>query len=239
MRLPKPKYPKFPTHLTLPPEERPVRVTAFLENVMSRSGHGGRSKLLKQWDCIVEYPDGTPGRCKYERKGPAWHVFTYLRNDDGLRPHISEGKYLAVVTRTEPMPNTPDAIDGKGKELAETAFWRAVEQERRNWFARATPTESHIPNPRTFRMSAGRAKQIGGKYALCLKIGDALLPMSAIVDTLPEACDLWRKRPDSHNVVVGCCCRLDRNWQLCELNPLTKEGHPKRGDNGSESGGKP
>ncbi len=252
MRLSKrfkhPNYPKFPTHLTLPEDQRPVRATAFLQSAINRSGQGnpnsqaGRSRLLKQHDCPVEYPDCSQGWCRYERKGPHWHVFTFYRGVDdkpaqaGQTGPANPGEWLSVVTRTEPMANTPEAMEAKSKELTEVAFWRAVEQERKNWFARATSTEGHIPHPRTFRMEAVRAKQIGGKYALCLKIGDALLPMSAIVDTLHEACGMWRERPDKHNVAVACCSRLDRNWQLCELNPLTKEGHPKRGGNPASGG---
>ena len=207
----------FPTDLTLtpPPEQAlPARTT--------------KSKLLKGLDCLVEYPDGTAGICQYERMGPAYHSFTFQRGEK-KRP-------LSHLWSLDRIANTPAAIGAKCSELAESAFWRAVEYERRDWFARATigTGSSRTVDHRTYRMDLRRAKAIGGKYALCVAVGIGLVPYSAIQDTLKEACQAWKD--GKQHLVVACCSRLDRNWQLCELNPLTKEGHPKREDSKSGVG---
>ena len=203
----------FPADLTLtPPPEHTPPTTA----------RSTRSKLLKALDCTVQYPDGTAGICQYERMGPAYHSFTFQRGQKN-RP-------LSHLWSLDRIANTPEAIGAKCSELSETAFWRAVEYERRDWFARATigAGSNRTVNYHTYRMDLRRAKAIGGKYALCVAVGTGLVPYSGILDTMKEACQAWKD--GKQHLVVACCSRLDRNWQLCELNPLTKEGHPKRED---------
>ena len=181
-----------------------------------------RKPLLKALDCAVDYPDGASGLCHYDRLGPAYHSFTFTRGED-KRP-------LSHLFGIERIANTEESIAAKCQDLAQAAFWRAVEQERRDWFARATlkAGSSRTVDPHTFRMSTFRAKALGGKYSLCVPVGTALVPASPTYDTLREACNTWEN--NHRHLVVGCCSRLDRNWQLPHLNPLVKQGHPKRGD---------
>ena len=207
----------FPNDLILspPPEHQTPAAT-------------GRSRLLKALDCSVEYPDGEGGTCHYDRLGPAYHSFTFTRGEQ-KRP-------LSHLWSIERIANTEEAITTKCQDLAESAFWRAVEQERRDWFSRATLKAGSLRtvDPRTFRMSTFRARAMGGKYSLCVQIGTALVPASPTYDTLKEACHAWEN--NHRHLVVGCCSRLDRNWQLPRLNPLVKQGHPRWGDTISATG---
>lgn len=201
----------FPNDLTLsPPPEHTTPATR------------ARKPLLKALDCTVEYLDGEGGQCHYDRLGPAYHSFTFTRGEE-KRP-------LSHLWSIERIANVPEAIATKCQDLAQAAFWRAVEQERKDWFARATlkADSSRTVDPRSFRMNTFRARSLGGKYSLCVPVGTALVPASPTYDTLREACNAWEN--NHRHLVVGCCSRLDRNWQLPRLNPLVKQGHPRRGD---------
>ena len=201
----------FPNDLTLvPPPEHTTPATR------------ARKPLLKALDCAVEYPDGESGTCHYDRLGPAYHSFTFTRGEQ-KRP-------LSHLWSIERVANTQEAITAKCQDLAQAAFWRAVEQERRDWFARATlkAGSTRTVDRRAIRLSTFRARAMGGKYSLCVPVGTALVPASPTYDTLREACNAWES--NHRHLVVGCCSRLDRNWQLPRLNPLVKLGHPKRDD---------
>jgi hypothetical protein len=190
----------FPRGLTLPEAQR---------HAVSRS------HLLKAHSCAVSYPDGADGAVAYERLGPACHRFEF---------RYSNGAILSRRYLTRPLGNTPADIEAKAREMAESAFLEAIEHERRDYFARVSePTDgSRRKNPLRYQVKPAEAKQHGGRYALCLLIGTRLVRMSATVKTIAEANDLWQKRGDP-NLVVACCNRLDRKWEVPRYNPLHKQ----------------
>lgn len=110
-------------------------------------------------------------------------------------------------------------------ELTSAAFADAFALDRREYFARASEGMGRIWLPERFQMTAARAKEIGGRYALCIPIGDAserFLPLSNIFDTMEAANAAWRERGDTR-LVVACGNRLDRCWGRPRLNPLYAE----------------
>ncbi len=78
-----------------------------------------------------------------------------------------------------------------------------------------------------YRLKAGEAKKVGGKYALCVRVGRHLVPISDPLDTFALAAAHWGSRKEA-SAVIGCCSRLDRRWELLKYNPLTAHGHPKQ-----------
>jgi hypothetical protein len=201
----------------------------------------GPGQIVRSHRFPVTYLDGQVGTCSYERKGPAWHVFRYAYvyggGEDAL-PHLHW---------TRPLPTTGTdsaaqaaAIEAKGRELAERSFKEAVERERQNYFARASePTDgSRKKDPAKYRMSAKRAKELGGKYALCYRSPQTghLIPLAGpTYEKIEEANDAWREMrahrrardPEISQTVVGCCNRLDRCWELPRYNPFYKEHDPR------------
>jgi hypothetical protein len=174
------------------------------------------SKLLKVHTCSVCFPDGTSGLAAYERLGPAYHRFGYRYHDNAVLPHLYHLK---------PLENTPAAIEAKARELAATSFQEAIRKERQDRFCRVSePTDgSRKKDPGKYQMTAKAAKEQGGKYAVCQKIGSRLLPASSLFDTIEEANDAW-KRLGEDKYVVGCCNRLDRCWETPKYNPMPVEG---------------
>ena len=77
-------------------------------------------------------------------------------------------------------------------------------------------------------MTAGKAKLLGGKYALCVPIGRHLVQHSHTFDTLEEANAAWRECSSKGGLYVACCNRLDRRWELPRYNPLYKDGHSRK-----------
>ncbi len=198
----------FPDYLAHTPAPRPA----------------ARGRLLKTHACSVSFPDGTDGTATYERLGPAYHRFDFRYGDGSAMPR----QHL-----TRPLGNRPADIEAKARELAGVCFREAIEVERRDYFARATePADgSRKKDPSKYRMPAGRAKEIGGKYALCLPFpsGRRYVRLSPALDCFEEAAALWRQRRDGR-CVVACANRLDRCWELPKYNPLLTEGHPRRED---------
>ena len=115
--------------------------------------------------------------------------------------------------------NTPDAITEKARELAASAFAEAIRQEQQNRFRRATPPGETKPDAALFQFSAKRAKQIGGKYSLCRRLGKRLLPDGSLLDTLDEANAAWKERGDLA-LLVACACRWSRRWETPRFNSL-------------------
>jgi hypothetical protein len=208
----------------------------------------GRAQIIRSHRFAVTYPDGRTGTCSYERKAPAWHVFRYTYDmnrgdgEDGTAttalPHVHWSQTLSSAGGDNAAKVA--AIEAKGQELAERSFKEAVERERQNYFARASePTDgSRKKDPSKYRMSAKRAKELGGKYALCHLSPQTghLIPLAGpTYEKIEEANDAWREMrahrrardPEITQTVVGCCNRLDRCWELPRYNPLYKEHDPR------------
>lgn len=206
--------------MTLPVAEDAFELACPQPGCVPRTPKRGR--LIRDLSCPVSYPDGTPGTCRYTRFGPAYHGLDY---DYGSGP----GRRLAHLYSCQRWDNDAAFIEAKCREMAEQAFWRAVEQERKDFFARATLPEwtRRTVSPTGFQMCLRRARALGGRYALCVRVGTRFVPADGpVYDTLKDACEAWRK--GDRNLCVCCCSRLDRNWQLPALNPLVLDGHPRR-----------
>lgn len=196
---------------------------------------GGRTRLLKEHTCAVSYPDGANGICRYVRIGPEWHFFHYRHQgsteaadkdsgDDAITEPCIDNRFLTgspLPTQRvfERMANTPEAIETKSRELAGAAFADAVTHEQKDRFRRATPPGGNKPDSALFQFSAKRAKEIGGRYALCQRVGKRLLPYSALFATLAEANAAWEARGNSC-LTVACACRWTRQWETPRFNPL-------------------
>jgi len=170
-------------------------------------------RLLKEHACAVSYPDGRDGACRYERLGPAYHRFDFTHED---------GTPLAREWRMRPLENSVKAIEHQASELAPLAFATAVERERKEYFCRASESHERKKQPERYQMSAERAKEMAGKYALCRPVGSALLPVSPPFMSLDVVNTAWREVGD-RRLVVACCNRLDRCWELPRYNPLYKD----------------
>ena len=72
---------------------------------------------------------------------------------------------------------------------------------------------SRKANPAKFRMTAGKAKELGGRYALARQIGRRLLRVSDTFATLGEVNAAWLEKGNPA-LFVACCNRLDRCWEI-------------------------
>ena len=187
----------------------------------SRMGSG---PLFKEHCFTVTLPDGTESSCRYDRLGSQYHRFSYAYHDDSPLPRQNVFERLA---------NDAASIEVKGKELAQACFRDAIEQERREYFARASePSDgSRKKRPEKYRMNVKTAKKLGGYYALCHRTQNGLLPFGVAYATLEKA-NAALVETDRLNVVVACCNRLDRCWEEPRFNPLRKDKPEKeeRGD---------
>lgn len=213
--------PSFPRYTTYRPDELEKALRERLPEgalLPTTPTKGGR--LLKECSFTVSFPDGQIGTCAYERLGPVCHRFRYRCHDGDAMPR----QYFL-----RPLQNTMDAIAAKGQELADSCYREAIERERREYFCRASePSDgSRKKRPERYQMRSDRAKELAGRYALCRRLGDSLLPVSESFAELEAVNAAWRERGDQ-SLVVACCCRLDRCWELLKYNPLVAEGHPRR-----------
>ena len=234
-------YPRYTTYPTgelgealrrlNPTDAPPLPVNA--EEMQRGIGVQHRSSpIVKGHDFAATFPDGTEGTCHYERLGPAFHRFDFTDAD---------GHKMPRQWHTKRLDGTSADIERTGKEIAEAAFRDAIEQERRDYFCRASEPGDGSRKKRLdrFQMSAKRAKELAGRYALCLRLGIKLLPMAgetfAKLDEANAAWWKWREElpgvPDYRtSPVVGCCNRLDRCWEIPRYNPLYSEtGKPEQG----------
>ena len=131
----------------------------------------------------------------------------------------------------ERMSNTPEAIETKAREIAPSAFADAIRHEQQDRFRRATPPHGKKPDAAAFQFSAKRAKEIGGKYTLCYRLGATLLPNGPLFDSLAEANAAWEAQGDQQ-LRVACACRWTRRWELPRFNPLYGEFPPLNPTNG-------
>ena len=107
------------------------------------------------------------------------------------------------------------------RQKAADAFFAAVSRERKEYFQRASPSEGLGRNamPERFQMTASRAKELSGKYALCRKVGKSRIPVSDYFDDLKDAVTAWEGQSDK-TLVIACFNRLDRCWEEPTFNPL-------------------
>jgi hypothetical protein len=208
----------YPTHLNLTDEERaklglgPAADGSPIVAPLS----GNRSRLLKHHQGSVSFPDNTEGTFSYERLAPAWHRFHYRYSDNAKMPR----QYL-----TEVLTDDPRSIERKAQEMAEKAYRAAIEEERKDYFCRASETPGRKRKRVGFQFRANRAQEIAGKYCLCVKVGKRLIPVTVLFDDIYSAYDVWKER---QHLVIGCANRLDRIWEEPRYNPAHADGHPRR-----------
>jgi hypothetical protein len=169
----------------------------------------------------VTYPCGGSGHCRYERLGPACHRFRFFDWD---------GAELPRQYRSERLPSGgAPAIEATGQNLTTAVYAEAIQREQADWFRRASlPGDgSRTIDPARYRLKAGKARRLAGRYALCVRVGPSLLPCSRTFEHLEEANQAWRTG-GTNDVYVACCSRLDRRWLLPRYNPLYAEGHPRK-----------
>ncbi len=214
----------------------------FAKNGSASRGSRG-SKLIKSHECSVSFPDGTSGLCKYTRGGPTWHVFRFEQEGDGFKAVVpfalaTRPSYLPTRNCTERMANTTVSIEAKAAELAQVAFAEAIALEYKDRFKRAIAPHGYnryrlngaAQQAASPQMSVKRAKEVAGKYALCLRIGSQtdnyrLIPCTGVnnrdvFDTIEEANEAWKNHEHRARRFVACLCRFSRQWELPVYNSL-------------------
>ena len=199
-------------------------LTAPTSNAIGSAGLPGRGRLLKSHSCPVSFPDGQTGTCAYTRGGPAWHLFRFTHGTGNA------ATLLPVLHMTERVGNDPGSIEEAAKRLASVAYTAAVRRERTEYFQRASEGGGRKRRPERCQMKMERAKQLAGKYALCRALGTTaggkLLPVSGTFESLDAVNEAWREKGD-RNLVVACCNRLDRCWEMPRYNPLYAAFDPR------------
>jgi hypothetical protein len=205
----------YPTHLTLTEEERAKLGLGSAASV-APTQPGNHSRLLKHLSGTITFPDITEGTFSYERLAPTVHRFDYRYGD---------GQRMPRQNLYEPLTNDPRSIERKAQELAEKGYRAAIEQERRDYFCRASESPGRKRKRVGFQFRADRAKEIAGKYALCVKVGERLIPVSDLFGDIDSAHEAWKEQ---RHLVIGCANRLDRVWEEPKYNPAHADGHPRR-----------
>lgn len=216
--------PTYPRYLSFPPGELEARLLELgrasgggPSNVLlparpSTSPSPGRSRLLKNHSCSVRFPDGRAGCCRYIRGGPAWHIFHYDYED---------GSRLPTQHETKRLENDVASIELAARERAALSFAEAITRERKEYFQRVSESAGRRKHPERFQMKALRAKALSGKYAVCQSLGKRLLPVGKMHDRLEDANREWQEEHESRPfLVIACCNRLDRCWEIPRFNPL-------------------
>jgi len=124
------------------------------------------------------------------------------------------------------LENTTVAIALKAQELADKAYEAGIRAEQKDWFRRAVAPPGQRVDPAQCQMSVKRAKEIGGKYALCVRLGEKQIPSRDLFETIEGANTAWRERAD-RSLTVGCACRYSRRWEMPRFNPLYAETAPE------------
>ena len=216
--------PSFPHDATFKPGEREALEASLrpstggdstpLQEAWRPIGRG--SKIIKEHTCPVTYPDGLSGFCRYERQAPTFHRFRFTDK---------RGQVVATIWHSERLPSAVEAIEKKAAESLSAAFAEIIERERKEYFARASEYPGRNKRPERFQMSTERAKEVGGKYAICVPMGETgerLIPVTETFETLEAANQAWREKGDAR-LVVACGNRLDRCWEKPKRNTLYKE----------------
>jgi len=232
--------PTYPRYLTYRQDELEARlreldptghttVTSFTAAAATASsgsasaGITGRSRLIKSHSCPVCFPDGKTGTCAYTRGGPAWHIFRFTHGmGNGMN---GVGTTLPAQHLSERLGNDRASIEAAAKRLAGAAYRDAVQRERKEYFQRASEGGGRKRRPECCQMKADRARALAGRYAVCQRVGNRLLPIGGTHERLEDANAEWRERQD-RNLVVACCNRLDRCWEVPRYNPLYAEFDP-------------
>jgi len=231
--------PTYPRYLTYRPQELearlreldptgqfPVTSLTAVNGAANSVGSGalpGRSRLVKSHSCPVAFPDGQEGTCAYTRGGPAWHQFRFTHGTGNA------ATLLPVLHLTERVGNDPASIEEAARRLASVAYTAAIRSERADYFQRASEGGGRKRRSERCQMKTERAKQLAGRYALCRAMGgERLLPVSATFESLDAVNEAWREKGD-RNLVVACCNRLDRCWEMPRYNPLYAAFDPRHG----------
>ena len=180
----------------------------------------GNGSLCKSHAFAVAFPDGKSGNCCYERKGPSWHEFRYS---------YADGAQMPKQVCSERMGSDFHTVERKGAELAKVCYLEAIRAERDNYFRRASePSDGHRKRrPERYGMKAQRAKELAGLYALCRIWNGVLTPLGTLYEEIERANLAWRETGDTR-LVVACCNRLDRCWEVPKYNTLYAEFNPKK-----------
>lgn len=221
--------PRYPVYTTFTPEELMARLRELAPegtpiSLPTVRAPTDRSAPLPSLRFAVVYPDGQSGDCGYERRGSRWHVFQY---------RYSDGSAMPRQVWMQRLPNDGAVIEAKGRELAHACYREAILKERETYFRRASEPKdgSRKTNARLYSLSAKGAKAMAGKYAVCTRLGASLVAVGRAWDSLEEANAEWRQYREAANgsraLVVGCCNRLDRCWQVPKFNPLYAEWDPR------------
>ena len=175
--------------------------------------------LQKSHTFTVLFPDGKSGTCRYERKGPRDHRFYYTYWD---------GTSLPYQTYWERLGNDTLALEQKGGELSVRCYQEAIRREREHYFRRASePLDgSRKRNPERYAMKVERAKEFAGWYAVCQRLNRQFLPTGKLYEDIEKANAAWREQGNIC-LVVACCNRLDRCWELPKYNTLYAEFDPR------------
>ena len=217
------RYPRYVTYTndelrTTINKMDPTGISGVTVDQLRMSGGAVGGRLIKSHSCCVTFPDGVNGTCRYTRCGPNWHQFHYQHEGrKGIAPTPSSS--LPMHHFTSRMENTVEAIAAKAQELAEEVYRSAIHAEWKDYFRRALPPNHRSVDSVACQMTTKRAKEISGKYALCLRLGAKLVPSSEPFETIEEANAAWKVRSDPR-FLVACACRWSRRWELPRFNPL-------------------
>lgn len=214
--------PRYPRYTTFRPEELQEHLQHLQPEGAPRLSMEqvfGGSARIQSHTFPVTFPDRQEGTCHYERRGARWHLFRYQYTDGIWMPYQSWNQTLTGDT---------SAIEAKGRELAAACYKEAISKERKDYFQRASePADgTRKRQPGKYRLKPAHAKAWAGLYALCESCGESLAPVSALFESIERANNAWREQGETR-LVVACCKRLDRCWQLPRYNPLYAEYDPR------------
>ena len=208
--------PDSPRYTTFQPGELQLRLQELCpEGALTPSVPMTGTQRIAKHTFSVTFPDNQPGTCHYERRAPRWHFFRYQYTDNVWMPYM---------TLSESVPGDTTFIERKGQELAAGCFREAIRREQKEYFQRASePADgSRKRRPEKYHMKADKAKEYAGKYAICARSGETLIIMSSLFETIDRANIEWREQSNP-KLVVACCNRLDRCWEIPKYNPLYAE----------------
>jgi hypothetical protein len=135
------------------------------------------------------------------------------------------GTALPVQHLAERIGNDRASIEAAAKAPRRGGLYGAIRASARSTSSAPARAAGRKRRPERCQMKADRAKQLAGRYAVCRRVGDRLLPVAGTHERLEDANAQWRQRRD-YNLVVACCNRLDRCWEVPRFNPLYAEFDP-------------